>query len=125
VRFEQGFSSLVPAEKKSIEMKGAELRFSFLGDGFVVRGEARKKQSDAPDAVLLVDMYINGEKKETIKLPTNFTIRRHELAQALALNLGVHDVKLVWLNPDPRYELRVYDYIYFNEALRSSPSSPQ
>jgi hypothetical protein len=125
VRFEQGFTHLVPAEKKSIEMKGTELRFSFLGDGFVIRGEARKKQSNAPDAVLLADLYINGEKKETIKLPTNFTIRRHELAQAMALNLGVHDVKLVWVNPDPRYEIKVYDYIYFNEAFRVDPSSPR
>jgi hypothetical protein len=125
VRFEQGFTNLVPAEKKSVRMTGETIRFSFLGDGFVVRGEARKKQPAAPDAVLLVDLYINGEKKETIKLPTSFTVRRHEIAQVYPLNLGVHDIRLVWTNPDARYELQVYDYIYFNEAFRSNPSSPQ
>ena len=116
VRVEQGFTSLVPADKIPLSMKGNSLSFSFLGDGFVLRGEARKKQPGSPDAVLMADLYIDGVKKSSIRLPTNFTIRRHELAECYDLPIGLHEVKLVWTNPDDRYLLQVYDYIVFNAA---------
>lgn len=125
VRAEQGFPHMVPAGKIPARMAGEELRFSFTGDGFVIRGEARRKLAGAPEAVLLADVYIDGKKVETVTLPTNFTVRRLELAQAYPLSLGRHDVRLVWTNPDPRYELQVSDCIYFNEALRTTPSSPR
>jgi hypothetical protein len=124
-RFEQGFPHMVPAGKIPVNKAGEELRFSFLGDGFVIRGDARKKMAAAPDAVLLVDLYIDEKKSATVKLPTNFTTRRHELAQAYPLPLGIHNVKLVWTNPDSRYELLVHDYIYFNEAFKTGPGSGQ
>jgi hypothetical protein len=125
VRLEQGFPNMVPADKVSVHMTGNELRFSFLGDGFVIRGEARVKQAGAPDAILRADLYIDGKKTGSVQLPTNFTTRRHELAQAYPLPLGIHEVRLVWTNPDSRYALQVSDYIYFNEAFKQTPASGQ
>jgi hypothetical protein len=123
VRFEQGFPGMYPAGKKSVQLQADSLVLSFTGNGFVLRGEARKRNAAAPDAVLLADMYIDGVKRETIKLPTAFTVRRHEIAQAYPLPEGSHVVKLVWTNPNPNYALDARDYIFFTAKDPSAASS--
>jgi hypothetical protein len=125
VKFEQGFEGMYPAGKRSVQLQADSVAFSFTGNGFVLRGEARKREAAAPDAILYADLYIDGMKRETVKLPTAFTIRRHEIAQSYPLAQGNHHVKLVWTNPSPSYVLDVSDYIFFSATEAPPVSLPR
>lgn len=104
VRWEQSFTGIYPYEKKWI---GQDLRneyeFEFTGSAFVIEGEYKPKPGNVSDenttAVAIVEMYIDGKLAETIKLPMNFTTRRHEIAWNYQLPDTKHTVKLKILNP--------------------------
>jgi len=117
VRFEQGFPRLYPIEKKwlgKLDMK--ELTFEFTGTGFVIRGSAEKKKTESTDYVFETELYVDGEKKETAKLPTNFTTRRHELFWNYGLSNRRHSVTIKVLNPNSDYTLDATDYIYYSDT---------
>ena len=80
VKFEQGFQNLYPTEKKWLRKPvSKELSFDFEGTGFAIIGDAVKKKPNAAEYIFEAELYIDGVKTETAKLPANFTTRRHEL----------------------------------------------
>jgi len=116
VPLEQGFVGVYPVAMKSIWQKGVkECSFDFEGTGFALKGEARKKNSADPDYVFTAEVYIDGQKTETVQLPTNFTIRRHEIAWKYQLPNQQHTVLIKVLNPDDRYSLDCNEYIIFSD----------
>ena len=105
VKWEQSFTGLKPIDKKWIGKNlDAEYEFEFTGNGFVVAGEYRLKKGtsngESITQVANVELYIDGKLSETIKLPLNFTTRRHEIAWKYQLENIKHTVKLKLLNPD-------------------------
>jgi ADP-ribosylglycohydrolase len=115
VRLEQGFANMYPLQKTESqkEIGTDDLTFDFTGTGFVLRGDAEKKKSEAPDYVFEAELYIDGVKTETAKLPTNFTTRRHELFWRYYLSEGKHTVRVKVLNPNPDYELNSAGYLVY------------
>ena len=68
------------------------------------------------DYVFKSELYIDNEKVETARLPTNFTTRRHELFWKYTLSDGLHHVRIVILNPDINYTVNTWDYnVYRNK----------
>ena len=52
VKYEKSFPDMYPVTKKSFNQRDVkELAFNFTGTGFVLNGEARKKNNDAADYV--------------------------------------------------------------------------
>ncbi|MDP4214105.1 MAG: ADP-ribosylglycohydrolase family protein, partial [Bacteroidota bacterium] len=116
VKFEQGFPGLFPVARKPIDNDDVkELSLEFEGTGFVITGEAQKKEKDAADYIFEAAVYIDGALVETTKLPTNFTTRRYELFWKYPLTNKKHSVKIKVLNPDDRYRLNAEDYIVFSD----------
>jgi len=116
VRFEQGFPGLYPTEKKWLGKTDIrELTFDFTGTGFAIRGTAEKKKNESTDYVFEAELYIDGEKTETAKLPTNFTTRRHELFWKYGLLNKKHMVTVKLINPSDDYELNATDYISYSD----------
>ena len=116
VRFEQGFPRLYPTEKKWLGKSDIrELNFDFTGTGFAIRGTAEKKREGVNDYVFEAELYIDGEKMEAAKLPTNFTTRRHELFWKYGLPNKKHTVTLKVINPNDDYELNASDYISYSD----------
>ncbi|MDX2049279.1 MAG: ADP-ribosylglycohydrolase family protein [Chitinophagaceae bacterium] len=114
VAFEKSFPGFYPVQKVQVNNRDMkELVFEFEGTGYVLRGEAFKKQG-SPDAMPEMQVIIDGGQPETIKLSTNFTVRRHELCWKYGLAKGKHKVEVKLLNPAEGYELRVWDYIIYN-----------
>ena len=114
VKFEQSFGGMYPVDKKNLS--GTDIKnldFEFEGTGFILRGEARKKKNELPEYIFNADLYIDGEKIETAKLPTNFTTRRHELFWKYALPNKKHSVHITVLNPNDDYELNSWEFIYY------------
>lgn len=115
VKYEKSFPDMFPVAKKSFRRRDIkELAFDFTGTGFVLKGEARKKSNDAADHVFEMEVYIDGRKVETTKLPTNFTIRRHDLCWKYAMPNKKHEVKIKVLNPIDDSEVITSEYIVYD-----------
>ena len=76
---------------------------------------------NSPDYEFQTEVYLDGEKIESPKLPTNFTTRRLEVSWKYPLSKGKHKVVVKILNPDNRYELRNLEYIVFSDKPHSDP----
>lgn len=112
VQFEKSFSGLYVKEKKNVQWSTAkdEISFEYDGTGFVLRGESGRWGNNS-DNVINAELYIDGKKTETIKLPVNFTTRRHELCWNYDLPEGKHAIRFKILNPSAN------NPIYNTEAI--------
>jgi hypothetical protein len=120
VRLEQSFGSHFPIEKRRIEKElTSEYSFDFTGNGFVVKGEARPKKMSSwdyrGDFFFSADLFVDGAKVETARLPANYLLRRNELFWKYELPKGKHTISIKLLNPDAEYELRLNEIIVYNE----------
>lgn len=120
VKFEKSFPGIFPLARVSARNKEVnEYSFDFEGTGFALMGRASKKNKDSQEYDFEAELYIDGVKVETAKLPTTFRSRRHELFWKLDLKPGKHSCKIVVKNPDPGYELRADDYIVYGDKPAS------
>ena len=115
VQLEQGFTGMYPIAKVNFDRTIDEVSFEFTGTGFSLAGEARKKNNTSPDYIFNAELYVDGKKIETAKLPTNFTHRRLELFSSYPLSNGKHTVTIKVLNPDAQYELKCVNYVVFSD----------
>ncbi|UCH62916.1 MAG: ADP-ribosylglycohydrolase family protein [Fidelibacterota bacterium] len=91
-----------------------EASFKFDGIGFAVTGWANKKGEE--DSTFDVEMYIDGDLVETVKLPTKFQARRFYPFWRYQLPTGEHEVVLKLLNPNDKADVRLeYAIVYDDE----------
>lgn len=120
VKLEQGFPGIYPV--KSVDINKSDIKeysFEFEGSGFIILGDAEKKSDDAKDYIFEAELYVDGEKVETAKLPTSFITRRHELFWKYELPVKKHNVNIKLLNPDAGYRLSCHSYITFSDKSLS------
>jgi hypothetical protein len=121
VRFEESFPGVYPLSKVSVRNKELNgFSFEFEGTGFALLGRVAKKQREGgQDTEFEGELYIDGQKVETAKLPTAFRSRRHELFWKLGLPAGKHTVKVVITNPDANYDLKADEYVVYGDKPAS------
>lgn len=121
VKLEVGFEGHYPKErtavKKQLDLGKTELLLEFDGNGFVLTGAAVKDES-LEDAVLELEMSIDGGEFEAFTMPTNFSKRRHEVAWKYQLPEGTHSVVIKLLNPTAGYQVDVNDLIVYSSENR-------
>lgn len=118
VKLEQGFPEIYPVDAFDIEAKwddADEFTFEFEGTGFILSGEAAKKRDVKEDYTFEAEMYIDEQKVETAKFPTNFTTRRHELFWQYELPNRKHKVVIRLLNPNDKYSFNYHECIIFSD----------
>jgi len=120
VRLEQSFPGHYPVQAKVINKEiGNEYSFDFDGIGFALRGEAKPKGKSTWEStsrfVFDTELYIDGQKVETAKLPTDFTHRRHELFWKYQLPKGKHTVQIKVLNPDKDHLIHMGDLLVYSD----------
>ena len=98
-----------------------EISFEFEGTGFILSGLARAKNNTHPDYEFQTEVYLDGKKIESPRLPTDFTTRRLEVSWKYPLPKGRHNVLVKILNPDRRYEIRNLEYIVFSDEPHHDP----
>jgi hypothetical protein len=115
VRLEQGFEGIYPVVKKEVKWSEAkdEVTFDFEGTGFVLRGDASQWESTS-DYVFNTELYVDGKKTESPKLPAAFTTRRHEICWAYDLPNGKHTVRLKINNPSAEHKVNIREAIVFS-----------
>jgi len=138
VKFEQNFNHCYPVYRDRYDRSfTGELSYDFEGNGFIFYGNlvkcanveksyidrvAKKYGSESfalaePEDpyVAELEMYIDGQLDEKILLPMKNTARRLEPAWKYQMTEAKHNVSLIWLNPDPDYEIRINDIIIYSE----------
>jgi hypothetical protein len=117
-RLEQSFDKLNPVERRALQkVVDKEITFTVDGDGFAITGEAKPSGKSSWDyngpEEITADLYIDGQKSETAKLPVRFHARRHELFWKYQLPNGKHTVQIKVTNAPKGFELRVYDAVVY------------
>ncbi len=116
VKFEKSFPNMYPIVERKFERDDIqEVSFSFTGNGFVLKGDARKKNETASDYIFQVEISVDGKKVGVEKLPTIFKERRQELLWRYSLPEGKHVVTIKNLNPNPNHAIRSTSYIVYSE----------
>ncbi|MDR2498029.1 MAG: ADP-ribosylglycohydrolase family protein [Tannerellaceae bacterium] len=96
VRFEKGFEGCYPAQRINLNRSFADVgAVEFDGTGIIFEGSVRANDGYVAKA----EMYIDGQLAESVELPANYTIRRHELFWKYQLPKGKHTATFKWLNP--------------------------
>ncbi len=121
VQLEIGFEGHYPKIRnrlgKNLDTNNQEISFSFDGIGFALTGGVHKvSENIATEEVLEFEMVIDGGKKELIKMPSNFALRRHEVAWKYQLAEGEHDVQLKLLHPNPNFKIRIDDLLVYSST---------
>jgi len=112
--------------------------FDFEGNGFVIWGNLCCTRSITPDYinrvstrhigsevfglaepndpyVAKVEVWIDGVLDQVSVMPMRNTDRKVEPAWKYLLKEGKHHVKMVWLNPQKDYLIRINDIVYYSE----------
>jgi hypothetical protein len=115
---EVAFEGHFPKEQVQLEQNlEDEASFQFDGIGFVVTGAANKMGQE--DYTFEVEMSIDGELIETVKLPTRHQERRFYLFWRYQLPPGEHEVQLKLLNPTETAAVQLgYAIIYGDKPYR-------
>lgn len=112
VKYEKSFDGHFPIRKLQVNQSLADLvEFEFEGTGFVLKGYV---QSQDPDYVAQVEMYMDGTLSETIRLPASSgNTRRVDLCWKYQLPAGSHQIRLKWLNPRSQASVRLGEAIIY------------
>jgi len=143
VAFEQNFENTFPVFRDRFDRSFTDaLSYDFTGNGFIFYGNLVKNSKidknyidrvskrvgsevfglAEPDDpyVAELEMYIDGQLDEKIKMPMKNTSRRLEPAWKYQLKEGNHTVSLKWINPKPEYEIRINDIMIYSEKQPES-----
>jgi len=122
VPLEIAFNGIFPKERKKIGGKltsnKPEISFDMKGCGFLITGWAAK-ENQLPDITLKVDVFVDGQFQETVKMPTQFRTRRLDVTRNYDLSERAHTVTLKALYIPKGY------WIETNDALLYSSNKPE
>jgi len=122
VRYEKAFEGLYPVELRNLKKTIADVgTVEFDGTGIVLKGNVRSKNQDY---VALVEVYIDGQLEETVKLPALYRIRRHEIFWKYQLTKGKHLATFKWLNPEKDATINFRDLLVYSDAPKVNHHQP-
>jgi hypothetical protein len=138
VAYEQNFEKTFPVFRDRFDRSFTEeLTYEFSGNGYIFYGNMVKNSKIDKDYIDRVskrvgsevfglaephdeyvaelEVYIDGNLDEKVRLPMKNTSRRLEPDWKYQLAEGNHTVRLKWINPNPGYEIRINDIIVYSE----------
>lgn len=117
VPLETGFEGIFPVEVKPLSVNlnytNRELSVPIKGCGFVITGRSFR-DNRLPDVTVIADMFINGQKVESIKMPTSSLERRNEVAWKYDLTEGEHVIRLALKDPVQGYGIQASEIIVYS-----------
>ena len=117
VPLEIGFEGIYPIERRGFNSRLTgqtnEISLNMIGCGFVLTGYAAAPDNQK-DEVLEADIYIDNHFIETIKMPTSFRIRKHDVAWNYDLSEGEHSITLKTRNIPEGYHIDIRDLIVYS-----------
>jgi hypothetical protein len=115
VRMERSFPGIHPVEKRILEWPDntKPLEFEFDGVGFALTDP--RKRNDTSAHVFVADLYIDGVKAETARMPVDFTTRRLDFFWRYELPKGRHKVEVRLQNPPAKNHFRNLECFVYSD----------
>jgi len=67
------------------------------------------------DFVALLDIYIDGEKIEQVKMPYDYIVRKYDIYHKYLLSQGKHQLEIRWVNQDPDFRIYFKSYVVYSD----------
>ena len=126
VRLEQSFEGMYPAEERYLRQHYTDknINIDFTGNGIVVLGNVNSLCSvPESDYIALLDVYVDGEKVEEVKMPFDYIVRKYDIFHKYLLENGKHHVEIKWTNKDPDFSIYMKSIVIYGDAP-AKPLSP-
>lgn len=119
VNYEQSFEGHFPKEKISVNKSlNKDMNVEFNGNGAVFKGYV---QCSDNEYVADVEVLVDGQNMETIKLPVSTQdSRKVDIYWIYKLKEGMHKVSFNWLNPDSKAQVYLGDAIIYTNSSKIS-----
>ena len=112
--FEENFKGHFPKERIKINKTFSdEISFTFEGIGFVIRGHSIDPDANNSEPIV-AEMYIDGHKVETAKLPGKHSQSRADLFWKYQLPYGKHTVNIKVSNRTDVQQLHAVDALIYD-----------
>jgi hypothetical protein len=117
VRFEQSFEGVIFKEviSQEAQLKGKDFEIEIDGSGIVIMGGITISRGETSSYVAEVEVYVNNELKETVKLPADYLARKLDIFWDYELGQAENIIRLKWINPVEDREINVQNVIVFTE----------
>jgi len=119
VRFEESFVGLYPSEERYLRQhyKDKNIKIDFTGNGIVVLGNVNSICSvTTSDYVALLDIYIDGEKVEQVKMPYDYIVRKYDIFHKYLLENKDHHVEIKWVNKNPDFSIYMKSIVIYSDT---------
>lgn len=126
VKLEQSFEGMYPAEERYLRQHFTDknINIDFKGNGIVVLGNVNSICSvPKSDYVALLDVYIDGEKIEQVKMPFDYIVRKYDIFHKYLLNTGDHHVEIKWINKNPDFSIYMKSIVIYSNSI-AKPLTP-
>lgn len=123
LRFEQSFEGMYPVKELLVRKDHLEesIKLDFKGNGIVVLGNVKSQCGlSESDFVALLDVYIDGEKVEQVKMPFDYIVRKYDIFHSYLLKNGEHKLEIKWVNQNPDFRIYFKSYVVYGD----SPEKP-
>ncbi|WKZ60940.1 MAG: ADP-ribosylglycohydrolase family protein [Cyclobacteriaceae bacterium] len=119
VRLEQSFEGMFPTEERYLRQHYTDknINIDFDGNGIVVLGNVNSICSvPTSDYVAILDVYIDGEKVEQVKMPYDYIVRKYDIFHKYLLEQGKHHVEIKWVNRNPDFSIYMKSIVIYSDA---------
>ncbi len=118
VDMEENFEGIYPTERRRVGViltnSQSITEIEINGCGFVIGGRAAK-DNGLPDIVVEVDVFVGDQLLETVQLPTQWLIRRHEITWNYDLPDEAHVITLRLKDIPVGYRIEIGDVLIYSE----------
>jgi hypothetical protein len=118
LRLEQSFEGMYPAKELLVRKDHLEepVKIDFSGNGIVVLGNVKSQCGVATsDFVALLDIIMDGEKIDQVKMPYDYIVRKYDIYHKYLLPEGKHQLEIKWINQDPDFRIYFKSYVVYSE----------
>jgi hypothetical protein len=124
VRFEESFAGIYPVRRihnawshywRGSDKEKSVFTTTFNGSGIVATGSVAKTNPGLPDYNLTIDVYLNDTLMKTVMMPTNSTIRKHDIYWNYDLPEHDYTIKLVPKDFPEGYQLTVQSLVVYSK----------
>ncbi|WP_163515298.1 ADP-ribosylglycohydrolase family protein [Gelidibacter japonicus] len=119
VRFEESFTGLYPSEERYLRehYTTEDINIDFTGNGIVVLGNVNSICSvPSSDYVALLDVYIDGEKVEQVKMPYDYIVRKYDIFHKYLLDNKDHHVGIKWVNKNADFSIYMKSIVIYADT---------
>ncbi len=126
LRLEQSFEGMYPIKELLVrkDFLDESIKIDFTGNGIVVLGNVKSQCGvSKSDYVANLEVYIDGEKTDEVKMPYDYIVRKYDIYHKYMLKNGKHRIEIKWLNQNPDFRITMKSYVVYSD-MPEKPFKP-